>query len=234
MAAANLLAEIAETFAALDFAAENAEIESLTAESARLHVAIFKAEDRCTAIAQLRNEERVSGRVVADALLGDATAIEAATLSPGREAQEAERVALRAGINTLREQDRALIERRRAIEIECKKSITIAAKPLVDALVADLAALGEKVIATWAALEAVRATTSSGAIEVGKADRAMQGLMGDSALFNWRKAVPVPADVAKCLSALAGKGLAVPFQRIEAAHPHPSVSPMILLAERAA
>ena len=58
--------------------------------------------------------------------------------------------------------------------------------------------------------------------------------MGDFSVFDWRKSVPVPADVAKCLSALAGKGLAAPFRHIDAAHPHPTVSPLIALAGRAA
>ena len=101
MATSDRFAEIAENFAALDFTPENIEIEALTAESTRLRAGIDKAEARCTVIASLKNEYRNAGREVADALLGEGSAIEAANLSPGPEALESAAKAISDGAATV-------------------------------------------------------------------------------------------------------------------------------------
>lgn len=92
-----LLQSIRQTFAALDFAEENAQVAELKADIRKMQDSVVKAEARCTEISRELVENRGhDGKAIADALLADASAQAAASLGPSREDMENERAALSA------------------------------------------------------------------------------------------------------------------------------------------
>lgn len=98
-----VLIQTTAAFAALDFTGENDRIAECQAEITRCEKAIQAAEKRCTEIARIKNDYRgPNGRAVAEALLGDTHASEAALAGSSLEKMEEERLSLRAGIGELR------------------------------------------------------------------------------------------------------------------------------------
>lgn len=173
-----ILQQTEELFAALDFSEPNAILEALQIEIDKLSTAISKAEARCTEIARQKVEYKHAAREVADALLGDATAIEAVELDPGPELLEAERLSLRAAINDLNERRREVLDRRRDVIRQCEASVGEMAAPLVAALRADLDAAAERVAEIFASLHALNTSTSAARVERDAAELGFQGLFG--------------------------------------------------------
>lgn len=209
----NILTQAARAFDALDFSAENSQIEALETEIATTQAAIQAAEDRCSEISRtLQGFTGPSGRQVADALLANASPTQAANAGPSADDLEQERAALRAGIKDLQwrvEDARAEIS---VVRDAARSKVTEPARALIEHYLEQARAAGEAIVEIYASLECIRSAAQHGGNEAAGMRPAVEGIMRERAILPWRRDIPVPAEVQQALSALQGKGKAFPSQ----------------------
>lgn len=225
------LAEIGETFVALDFTAENAEIAELETERARIASARDRASKRRDEIGQLKRDHQADGSAVADALLAEIDTIGAAAISPSIERLTEESEALRAALRDLAERDRALIERQRQIRLSCQRRAADAAIPLAEALEHDLREAAARVLSLAGGFLALRGLSPPQAL-VNAAEEAVQAIAGPGLLAPHAANLPMPEGLAKSLAGLTGKGDAFKYVVRPAVAPGPSFSPYAIAARR--
>lgn len=195
---------------ALDFTAENAEIEALEAEIARNQVAITTAQERCGEISRALSERAGPDPIaVADALLEGAVAIDAAAAGPGDEEMRHEAASLRAGIQELmRRNENARLEVN-AVRDRARDRAAACVQPIVDAITADMRDAAEQLVQSYAAISAIDEATRGHGLQRLAARGAVSGIMGMDKLLNYRRETEVPAAIVDALGKLTGKGTAL-------------------------
>lgn len=212
---------VAQALRALDFTEENARVAALNAEITDAEAAIAKAEARRTEISRALIELRgPDGRAVADALLDQVDARDAARSGPTQQEQIAERESLRAGILELQARIRTAQEQIGKVQADAMSRAGVAVAPLAADAIAKVRALAEPLFDAFAVLDAIAEATRSHGRERGEARAAVNGLAGPSGAVPWRRSVPVPAEVQAVLYELTGKGPALPVRLIANAQPH--------------
>jgi len=209
-----LLNEIAAAFRQLDFSDENASVDALKAEIATLYEAIAKADARRSEISRTLIEDRgPDARAVADGLLSDVSAMEAASSAPSRAEMEAERAALAAGVRDLNERARDAREKIQEVESKAFQRLGPLIKPLLDELAADAREAAERIVQAFSALETVGyATRYSG--ELDKVSDAVAGIIGEGCLLRgpYQNLLEAPGEIVEMLSTLRDKGSALPVR----------------------
>lgn len=206
-----IIQNTARAFANVDVSAENARLGELRAELARIDEATGRADDRRASITRerqaLRDRER-DGSTIADALLAEVDATEAAALAPTMEALGEEFEVLGAGLRDLRRRRDEVTQQIAEAESAAFGKTIVAAVPLVEALESQAIEAIEKLIQVYASLSAVSDVTRSGAKR--RVRSAVEGVLRDNELGTWRRTAPVSPEIREVLSVLAGKGRALP------------------------
>lgn len=196
----------ADAVAALDFSAENAEIDAIRAEQTKLESA------RSDANARLRELERrmqsageFDGSAIADALLAGQM-----TDAGGVTALQDEAKALTAGVRVLDQRIRSVAEKIEGIQKQCSFAAFEALTPLAAELTAEAREAGEAIIRAHAGLKAILAMTQRTPPGFHATKDALAPLVtGDGLAPQRTPQIPVPDEVAAVLELLLGKGDAV-------------------------
>jgi chromosome segregation ATPase len=202
----------AKDLAALDFTAENETIVRHAAEGEKLTAAILKAESRISelqgqlsAILQDRMAEKKAAVAVADALLGEADASQAAaTVVKERDLRE-EIASLRAGLGELRDRSRDNSDQVAWIKSDALRKIVPAVQPVADALIADVRAAADTIGRAYASLAAMAGATRHFHDEARQVGDSLARLMATS-LIARRDVLDTPDAIAEMLAPLATKG----------------------------
>lgn len=204
----------AKDLAALDFTAENETIARHAAEGERLTAAILKAENRIselqsqlTAIIQDRMAEKKAAVAVADALLGEADASEAAaTVVKERDLRE-EIASLRAGIRELQDRSRENSDAMGKVKSDALRKVLPALQPVVDSLIADAKAAADQIAHAFASIATISGATRYFHHETRQFGDALARLMSAD-LIERRDVLDTPDAIAEMLAPLANKGAA--------------------------
>lgn len=202
---------VGQAIAHLDVSAENARIEDLRTEAARLQEAIDKAEARRSEIRRGLAECQSQGaQAVAEALLDGKDAMHAAREGLSEADLKAEQEALRGAIGDL--QNRIAVTRRQVEEIQssCSERAAACLVPLVDELMVDLRSSAENILSGFAALSAIGDATRGYARARRAAELAVPGLHTMDGLLASQKYAEPPLEVAGLLRQLGSKGPAFP------------------------
>lgn len=199
-------------FAALDVSPENARITEIEADIVQLEAAEKSARERCTAISREIAEFRgPSGAAVADALLANYAASEAAVLGPDLASLEKEKAALLAGAQSLAQRAQAARAELDGVKAAAKLKVRPLSQPLVDELTDEANAMGERLLEIFASLSAIALTTGNGWQQARAVGLMVKGAVDDfGLLLRLRGSVETPAEVVTALRALEGKGAALP------------------------
>lgn len=202
----------AKDLAALDFEADNAALAERAAEGEKLTAAILKAESRIaqlqaqlTAILQDRMAERKAAVAVADALLGEADASQAAAQVVKERDLREEIASLRAGLRELQDRSRDNSDAMGRIKSDALRKVMPALQPVVDSLIADAKAAADQIAHAFASIAAISGSTRYFHREVGQFGDALARLMSAD-LIARRDLLDTPDDIAEMLAPLASKG----------------------------
>jgi hypothetical protein len=205
------IAAIGREFAELDFTVENAEIEQLEADIVEIDAARAKADERCREIVEtLRHSPEPSGRQVASALIAGVSVSAAAAAGPTSADLEAEKTALRGGIAELAQRSEEARRRIDQVQVKARARLAPAAQRMVAIVEAEAIDLAERLLTTFAALDAIAIGTKFGTIEAAKTKRAADAAMRGQALLPFRLDIAVPTEITDALRNLEGKGKALP------------------------
>lgn len=194
---------------AVDLTSENARIADINAEQARIEAAIERAQERSREItAILADRREPMGQAVADALLADRAARDAATQVDTDEALKAERTALDLGMRELRSRFSSFEEDKREITIRARGKLSGAAGPWLAELTAEAQRAAEQLVASYVSIATVADATGSQLPQ--GLQRAVEGVMGELRMLPWRRQVAVPQEILEALEPLRRKGLAAP------------------------
>lgn len=206
----NAITATARTFAALDFTVENENIAKLRAELAEITTARDKADTARRETVRLLSANRgPDGPAVADALIEGATVLDAVALGRTDEDLRQEQAALRAAIGELDGRANAVRVEIAAIREAALAEVAGVARPLVDAIVADMRDAAERLIEDYAALRAIHDSVKAGGSEILAGRTAVDALHGMDKLLPDRRTLHVPAAIVETLQALADKGEAL-------------------------
>lgn len=197
-------------------------LESLSAERAelaRIDAAIAAAEAERHTIGQKRADIRNAGRdgsKVADALLADPEGANgmAALLAPDVEALDREFDAYGAAIRDLKERATTVAARTANLEAEAFGVLALSVSPLVEALDRSAREMVERLVQTYADLQALRVATRAGAGQADRLGLAVRGMIGTpDPLIRYRRLTPVSDEMASALRDIAAKvpGLTIPI-----------------------
>lgn len=211
----------AAKLAALDFSAENAEIERLEAEIEECVRAEATANRRKTEIHQELSdpEARFTGSDVADRLLEGGNV---ATIAASREDLNAEDRALDRGIKALMERGRAAHASIDAIRVRARKTLQDALAPTTASLGEEAKQAAQRLIECYAAIAAIDEATRTRGPEHRALEPAAKGIYGEAGcagLFP-RFPVSVPAEIVALLSALDDVGPALQPRLISQIKPY--------------
>lgn len=208
----------ARKLSAIDFADENARIAERQAESERLTTGILKAEARIaevqgqlSAILQERLVGHASALAVADALLSDANAADAARHGPSERDMREELARLRAGMNELKQRASTVAEEIAKIRSSAHERLAAPLGPVIAELIQQAREGAEAIARSYASLSALSTATKQGQREAETIGGALARL--DSArdrLINVSGGLDVPEDIAELIGALSNKGPACP------------------------
>lgn len=204
----------AKDLAALTFDHENQALAEMAAEGDRISAAIGKAETRLreiagqlSAILQDRMADKRAAVAVADALLGEADAGQAAaTMVKERDLRD-EQNALRAGIAELNQRSRENSEAMARLKNAAMGKVMPALRPVIDYLLAEARAAADTIARTYATVAGIQAGARTFQAEAEMLGAALAKLMR-SDLIPRRDMLEVPDTVAEMLAPLSGKGLA--------------------------
>lgn len=204
----------AKDLAALSFDHENQALADMAAEGERISAAITKAETRLgeiqvqlSAILQDRMADKRVAVAVADALLGDADAGQAAaTMVKERDLRD-EQNALRAGIAELNQRNRENSEAMARLKGTAMGKVVPALRPVIDDLVAEARAAADTIARIYATLAGIQAGARAFQAETEMLGAALAKLMR-SELIPRRDMLEVPDSVAEMLAPLSSKGMA--------------------------
>lgn len=204
----------AKDLAALSFDHENQALADMAAEGERLSAAIGKAETRLgeiqgqlSAILQDRMADKRAAVAVADALLGEADAAQAAgTMVKERDLRD-EQNALRAGIRELQDRSRENSDAMARLKGAALGKVVPALRPVVDDLLAEARAAADTIGRVYATVAGITAGARAFTAETEMLGQALAKLMR-SELIPRRDSLPVPDSVAELLAPLSSKGVA--------------------------
>lgn len=206
-----LTSRAATAFAALDVSEENARIAEIEAERERIAAAIDRAEQRKSEITReleaVRDPE--PGIAVANALMANVPASEAAEQASNRDRLFQERADLHRGIGELRKRDEDCVIQILGVQQAAGAKAGEVAAPVIEAIIAQARAAGEQIVTAYASLAAISDATRTGRGEADRLGQAVAGLMSREALLNRRNIVNVPASTAAMLAPLQSKGPAI-------------------------
>lgn len=213
-----IYANAARKLSAIDFADENARIAERQVESERLTAGILKAEGRIAEVQSRLSgllQERLAGHVsalaVADALLSDANAADAARQGPSERDMREELAKLRAGAKELQQRARTVAEEIAAIRNGAHERLAAPLGPVIADLMQKAREGAEAIARSYASLSALSTATKQGQREAETIGGALARL--DNAhdrLINVSDGLDVPEDIAELIGALSGKGRACP------------------------
>lgn len=214
----DILSAATASFAALDLTEENDLIAAIEAELGRLERAVESAFGRQAQIdaelGQLRHPE-LQGATIADALLAEVPAAEAASTVKLEEELHQERERLRTGVRELRLREETERRKLRDVQALARRKVGDLAAPLTEALLEEVRAASQRVVEGYAGLQAISRTAGSRTTAVLSA-KAVAAAAFAARLVDG-VSLAVPADIDAALSQLAGKGAAHPFRRIAVA-----------------
>jgi hypothetical protein len=208
--------------AALDLSAENDRLAELKTERGRINAAIDAATRRIAEIGREKTsyaERGPDGRTVADRLLHNLSASDAALAAPTPESMETERLALVAATKELRERENVIRTEEQFVMTAASSKAAEAATPLVQAMVDEAREHLQRLIELFASVTAVCDAARAGIegkIELTDCIKSMSG-----GLLPLPRTIPVPADIQALVEPLGRKGDAlragltrmVPFPR---------------------
>jgi len=209
----NTITAVARTFAALDFTTENERIAVLRGELAEIATALDRAETaRRETVRLIAANRGPDGPAVADALIEGADVLEAVALGRTDEELRQEQASLRAAIGELNGRADALRKEIAAIQATALAEVAAVARPLADALAADMRDAAEHLIDGYAAIEALHDAVKAGSAAALAGRIAVDGLHGMNKLLPDRRVLDVPPSIVEALQALSGKGEALPIK----------------------
>lgn len=206
----------ASAIAALDLSAENGRIAELGAEIGRMETAaetgLTRMEEVVATIAEREGpngSRNLDPGAVADALFASLDTVAAIKASPTVEELAGERDALRSGVAELRSRIRQATEEIDRIRREANRRAAATIAPLLDVIGEEARAAADRIVAAYAAIEAIGFATKSLPADGRAVRAAMGGLTADYGLVTRGDAIDVPAEVVALLAPLAGKGAAL-------------------------
>lgn len=206
----SILEQTAQALAALDFTAENQQIDELEAKIREHQAAIGRADERRREISKLLYENtRPDGKAVAEALLANASPVDAALAGPSREQMEAERASLQEGI---RELTYSVQDLRSEIDRICSHAAAKtrdAAQPLADHIFNQARQAVAGLPSLYAAMVAVSDTTRASSYQSQQLREAIGAMHAGDGLLQYERIHQVPEEIVEALKPLATKGKAL-------------------------
>jgi hypothetical protein len=214
-----VIASVADAFDALDLSSDNERISELQREAAKVEEAIARAQVRRDEISALLHprtpalNELDSPTSLADALLADEP-VAALAAQPKEEDLRADFARIGAGLVELRRREDALAREVRDLQQQAKYKVLEAARPLIDALVAEACEAGERIIDVLAALRTIGTATNSHIHAIQEAEAVVDALIvrdGHGGLLSGYSRETAPrTEVVELLGRLKDKGPALP------------------------
>lgn len=213
------LSAVAKAIAALDFAAENVELERLIAKHGDLAGKREATRDEIRSLTdRIANYRGPDPAQVAAAIMAGQSPAEAAAAGVSRIELEERRDALAASLDPIRERVDRLAAEIEAHKAAMRARIAEAVEPYAQHLRCKQVEAAEALLAAEASLIAVCRVADRYADPDGAAERARAGVTGQGSLLGWRDSLEVPSDVLAALKPLADKCGAV--------HSLPTVIPL--------
>lgn len=201
--------------AALDFSKENAAIAAIQAEGERFTAGILKAEVRIAEITarlsellQEKHAAKADARAVADALLSDAGAEQAAAMAVTERDLREELAALRAGMRDLQDRSRECSDEIARIKGTASERLVKVLMPAIDAITVEAKAAANTIAHSFATLAAINGATRQFHREADNIGDALARLMS-SRLIDRKNALDAPEAVQELLAPLSALGVAV-------------------------
>ena len=204
----NKLNQAATALASLDLSQEVEAITALQAAAAEIETAQEAAARRIREIADTLASQRAAAEAVADALVAGRAPSEAATAGPGADALREEKDALKAGIAELEDRREKVRREIEALRDQAYSKIAVAARPLADAIEAEMRHLAERTVAAFAAASALSDVTRDFAMLRFSAAQAAKAVTGPDAPLTCDRA-ETPAAVLDALAPVARHGAAL-------------------------
>lgn len=204
-----MIDQAATALASLDLAEEVAAVTALAILSDEIEAAQDTAARRIREIADTLANRGSGAGAVADALVAGQEPSEAAAAGPGADVLREEKDALKAGITELearRERARREADARRDAAY---RKVADAAKPLADAIEAELCDAAERVVAAYGAAAALGDVTRDYARLRFAAQTAAKAVTGPDTALPGRERAETPDAILAALAPLARHGAAL-------------------------
>lgn len=205
----NKLNQAATALASLDLSQEVEAITALQAAAAEIETAQEAAARRIREIADTLASQRAAAEAVADALVAGQDPSAAATAGPGADALRDEKDALKAGIAELEDRREKVRREIEALRDQAYSKVAVAARPLADAIEAELRDAAERTVAAFAAASALSDATRSYASLRFAAETAAKAVAGPDKALPGRERAKTPAEVLEALASIERHGAAL-------------------------